>query len=57
MTFAAAYFVSSSAARADGYDGIGANGYGAVVEDAALSVHGDYRAAGYQQVYFFLRER
>ena len=34
-------------AWADCYYRIGANGYGAVVEDEALGVHGDYCAAGY----------
>ena len=43
-------------ARADGHNRIAANGHGAVVDHAALSVHGDYRAAGYQQIYFLFRE-
>ena len=54
--FCGGVFCFQFGAGAYGHDGIAANGYRAVIEDVALDVHGDYGAAGYEQVYFFLRE-
>ena len=54
--FCGSVFCFQVGAGAHRHDGITANSYRAVIEDVALSVHGDYGAAGYQQIYFFLRE-
>ena len=52
--FCGGVFCFQFGAGADGHDGIAANGYRAVIEDAALDVHGDYRAAGYRAGLLFL---